>query len=958
MSKFRLLIPFLVIGFTLKAQENPVLQVESYTLDNGFSVFLNQDTTANRVFGAVMVNVGAKHEDPNATGMAHYLEHMLFKGTEKFGTSDFEREKIHLDSINTLYEELAKATDKEARSKIQLAINEQSVKASKYGLLNEFDKMLKSIGGTGINAFTNNEMTFYHNSFPGHELPRWLDLYSERFLDPVFRSFQSELEVVYEEKNRGEDDFERRVYREMEERLFPEYPYGQWDVIGTTEHLKNPSLIRMYQFYEENYVAGNMALILTGNFDPEAAKPLIEKHFGRFPEGKPKDLDLPEMKPFDGEVLAKKRMTPVKAGFLVYKTADYLDEDRIALNVAEYLLANNSETGYINQLMSDNKLIYSGAFQIIYNDAGGLAIFFVPKIFVQSLKKAEKLVQAQLDKVRNGEFSDELLQASKNDLIKEYNRQLENVTDRGIMIGQAFNWEKSWDEFLDYPSQIESVTKEEVIRVASQYFGDNRLKLISRTGFPKKDKLSKPDYKPIVTDQNDESDYYKSFQNISSLPFKPRFIDLDRDVDVKTISGGHQLIAVKNPVHDLFQLTLKFKAGRLSNPRLIEATGLMMQCGAGEYSLTDFKEKLAALGLTYSVSTDQNYTNVILEGRGSGFEEGLKLLNLLVTQPKDIDKAKEIYNNKEFTKRTLSKSSPNQMSRILYDHVVYGDLSFYKNRMSKKELKELDANSLIKDFQNITSSYNADILYSGKLTIDEVASQIESSLNLADDGEEIPMEYLEGIQHPANKITFIHDKKARQSQVWFHVAGETYTPEDYAKLAAFNLYFGGGFSGLVLQEIREYRSLAYSAGGGYTYPLLPNKRARLWGFVGCQADKTTDAIPVMIDLITNLPEKPERITSLQKSLKLKVTTDFPEFRDLPGSVLTMQSRGLTQDPNTTAYDQYDELSMEDIVDFWKRNIKGKPIQIMVYGPRKKIDLDELKKYGEVEELSLKNITKF
>jgi len=949
---------FSMVLSVVEAQVNPILELESYTLDNGLTVFLNQDTTANRVFGAVMVNAGGKHEYPDATGMAHYLEHMLFKGTVKYGSSDFEKEKVHLDSINLLYEKLASSSDKELRREIQLAINKQAIKASKYGLPNEFHKMLKSIGGTGINAFTSSEMTFYHNSFPGHELPRWLNLYSERFLNPVFRSFQSELEVVYEEKNRREDDFEVRVQTEMTARLFPEYPYGKWDLIGTTEHLKNPSLIKMYQFFEENYVAGNMALILSGNFDPTTVKPLIKENFERLPAGKPKSLNLPEMTPFKGEVLAKKRMTPVKAGFLVFKTADYLDEDRIVLNVAEYLLANNSETGYINQLMSNNELIYSGAFQIVYNDAGGLAIFFVPKLFVQSLNKAEKLVQAQLDKVRTGEFSDELLQASKNDLIKEYNRQLENVTNRGIMIGNAFNRGKSWNEVLDYPSQIESITKEEVMRVANQYFGEDRLKLISRMGFPKKDKLSKPDYEPIVTEQNAESDYYKSFQNITTLPFEPKFIDINRDVEIKSMTGGHQLITSKNPVHDLFQLTFKFKAGRLSNPRLIEASGLLTHCGAGSYSLIEFKEKLAALGLTYSISTDINSTIVTLSGRDSGFEEGLKLLHLLFTAPNNLEKAKEIYVSTEMADRKLSQSSPYQMSRVLYHHVIYGDLSFHKNRLDKKGLKEMDEQALVKAFQQVVSSYESDILYSGSMSLTEVARQIESGLSLASEGKEEPAQYLDGLQYANNKITFIHDKKARQSQVWFYVAGETYSPKDYAKLQAFNEYFGGGASGLVRQEIREYRSLAYSTGGGYINPLLPNKRGRLGGYIGCQADKTNDAVPVMIDLIANFPKKPERMESLRKSVKLKILTDFPEFRNLPDHVLTMQRRGLAEDPNILAYRDYDDLSMEDLVDFWERNVKGKPVQIMIYGPKGKIDFDKLKRYGEVEELSLKDIANF
>ena len=241
-KSIRVFLGLFLMASSAIAQINNSLKVETYQLPNGFTVFLNQDTTATRVFGAVMVNAGSKHEDPKATGMAHYLEHLLFKGTEEYGTSNYQAEKVHLDSINLLYEELAKTTDEDQRKAIQKSINDQALKASKYGMPNEFDKMLKSIGSTGINAFTSEEMTFYHNSFPGHEVEKWLTLYADRFKNPVFRSFQSELEVVYEEKNRAEDDFENRVFTVMEENLFPNLPYGQWPVLGTIEHLKTPSL--------------------------------------------------------------------------------------------------------------------------------------------------------------------------------------------------------------------------------------------------------------------------------------------------------------------------------------------------------------------------------------------------------------------------------------------------------------------------------------------------------------------------------------------------------------------------------------------------------------------------------------------------------------------------------------------------------------------------------------------
>lgn len=959
MKKFLLICFALVLlGPTLYAQQNVVLKVESYQLANGLTVFLNPDTTANRVFGAVMVNAGAKHEDPKATGMAHYLEHLLFKGTENFGTADFEKEKPHLDSINVLYEKLAQAQSDDSRESIQLLINEQAVKASEYGLPNEFDKMLKSIGGTGVNAFTSMEMTFYHNSFPGHEVYKWLDLYAERFQNPIFRSFQSELEVVYEEKNRAMDDFQRKIGEEMQQRIFPNIPYGQWSVLGKVEHLKSPSLIRMYQFFEENYKAGNMALILSGNFDPVLVKPAIEETFSQLPAGTVEKLTLDQPTPFEGAEVAKKRMTPIKASFVGYHTVGNSHPDRVALDVVEYLLFNNAETGYLNQLMTNDQMTYSGIIPMTFNDAGGLVVFYVPKIVGQSLGKAERLVEEQLDKLREGAFSDVMLAAAKNELSQFFSGNLENVTERGIMIGRAFNQGKTWEEFLRYPERLDQVSREDVLRVAKQYLGEDRLKVISRTGFQKGTKLDKPNYKPIVTEQKEESDYFEAYQKIPSLPFQPRFVDFQQDVTQIEMTGGHQLLVATNPINELFELQIKFKKGRLSNPELITATSLMNYLGAGEHDLNQLKEAFAALGLAYSIGVDMNHTNISLSGREDQLAEGLALLNGLLTTPKFDEKSKEVYLNNTIAERELDKESPGLLGRAVYDYGIFGNKSVHLSRKSEAELKAMNLDALVAAFKEVCSQYAAEIWYTGAKPANEVQNLLTQNLNLSSMGKAIPAEYLEGKKYEENTIFFVNDKKAIQSQVYFHIEGETFDPNKYAEWLAFNQYFGGGFSGLVLQEIREYRSLAYSAAGVYQIPTQSGKEGRLIGYIGCQADKTSEAIPVMLDLLKNLPEKPERIEALRNTMQLSTVTNFPEFRDLPSRVSLYQERGFTEDPNQKAYEAYPRLTMEDIKAFHADNIAGKPYMITIYGDRKRIDLDALKAYGKVIELEVEDVMRF
>ena len=245
MSKplYFLLFLFSSIVFSQKATQS--IEVKEYVLKNGLTVMLSENSESSNIYGVVAVKAGGKNDPKDATGIAHYLEHVLFKGTQELGTTDYESERVYLDSISKLYEKLSKTSLEEKRSAIQKEINRISIKASQYAIPNELDKLLKQMGGLDINAFTNEDYTAYYNSFPPNQINRWLEIYSHRFQNPVFRLFQSELETVYEEKNISMDDPFENVFEEVAKHVYKKHPYGQQTVLGKVEHLKNPSLKKM-----------------------------------------------------------------------------------------------------------------------------------------------------------------------------------------------------------------------------------------------------------------------------------------------------------------------------------------------------------------------------------------------------------------------------------------------------------------------------------------------------------------------------------------------------------------------------------------------------------------------------------------------------------------------------------------------------------------------------------------
>ncbi len=417
------LILSLLLGLFLKPLSGQ--NIEEYKLENGLTVYLNEDHNTPEVFGMVVTKAGAKNDPADATGMAHYQEHILFKGTTKLGTTNWEKEKVHIDKIFELYDKLGKTTDEEERKTIQKLINEESVKANEYAIPNEFSNVLNSMGSKNINAGTGPDQTVFYNSFPPNQIEKWLELNAHRMKEPVFRGFQSELEVVYEEKNMYSDQFMSNLIEKFQKNFFKNHPYGQQTIIGTIDDLKNPSLTKMYEFFKNYYVANNMALILSGNFDSETVKPLIDKTFGKLESGNVPEPKVWEEEPFDGREFVEAKLSPIKLGLLGFRTVPKGHPDKIALDIAQNILSNYNQSGLLDKLSIDNKLMFAGVIPLPYNDHGATLVFFVPKIVGQKLISAEELVLEQLQNLKTGNFDDWKVEAAKKDLYVEFQQSIE-----------------------------------------------------------------------------------------------------------------------------------------------------------------------------------------------------------------------------------------------------------------------------------------------------------------------------------------------------------------------------------------------------------------------------------------------------------------------------------------------------------------------------------------------------
>lgn len=345
---------------------NDPLKVRQYKFANGLTLITSTQQKSPRVYTMVAVRTGSKNDPADHTGLAHYLEHMLFKGTDKYGSLDWAKEEPLLKQIDQLYEKYNHSKDPIARKAIYRAIDSVSQLAAKYSIANEYDKMCQAMGAQGTNAFTSNDETVYINDIPSNMVNKWIALEAERFRNPILRLFHTELEAVYEEKNISMDRVGDKVYEVMLADLFQKHNYGLQTTIGTVEHLKNPSLEAIRNYYNEYYVPNNMAIIMSGDFDPDAVAEQVYEQFGYM---QPKDvvsyifeLEQPRNQERTYE-LKDPEAEYVNIGFRIPNAGS--EESRAAKLID--LLLNNSKAGLIDvNLILQQKVLsaYSGVEQM------------------------------------------------------------------------------------------------------------------------------------------------------------------------------------------------------------------------------------------------------------------------------------------------------------------------------------------------------------------------------------------------------------------------------------------------------------------------------------------------------------------------------------------------------------------------------------------------------------------
>ena len=950
-------VAFVLVTVITSVAAYAQLEVKELKLSNGMTVWLNEDHSQPKVFGAVVVKAGAK-DCPN-TGIAHYFEHIMFKGTDRIGTTDYAAEKPWLDSISAQYDLLSQTKDETTRTRIQKHINELSIKAADYVIPNEYSRLISKYGGSSLNAGTGQDLTYYHNSFLPQFMEQWCWLNSERLMTPVFRGFQGELENVYEEKNRAADDM-GDVQDKIFKAVFKTQPYA-YPVLGSTENLKNPRLSDMAAFFKKYYVASNMCLILCGDIRPDAALvTLLEKTFGRVQTGpvpERRKSPMPAIEADDRQQI-KLPIPLIGAEALVFKAPTEYEADANALDLANMLLYNG-KAGLLDSLTNEHKVLVSAAMTAGLDDAAGSAIIVIPNLFGK-MKKAEGRVLEQVQQVMDGNFSEEQVEILKQQMLMDAQRELETISSRSQRMVMTFSKGRSWQDVLDKIEGIRRLTKADVVAAARKYYGGNYITLSKKYGTPKKETLKQPGYKPVSPKNLDaKSAFALQLEQIPVKDMAVRTVDFGQDIVIKPLNNHVTLYYKDNPVNDVFTFTLRYKDGELHTPALSVLGSCLSQLGTDSLNRQQLGQAWQRIGATMEVVPGDVAFSINLTGPDRQLVPALRLLAHFLRSAKGDQKAlKDAKDEDRIDRKSFGKQKDDVLRPAIH-RIAYGERSSYLKQLSRKEVKALKNEDLMALFREL-QQYDCELFYCGRQPIEYVAAQAQQALPLSQCTKPQADTFRPFLQYDEPVVYFYHVPKSRQNYiVSYDAIGALPTQEERVKFKLWDEYFGGGMSSVLFQNVREFRSLAYATGGSAFTTSLAQHSDASQGYVtvtGTQADKTLEALSTVDSLLRQLPMKENNLEAARQSVLNDIQNNYPTFRTLGKYVANQLRDGYVSDPNTGIARGIPSVTSQDIMQFHQKHVTSNKNRIwIVIGDRKLTDMKALARYGKVVELRKEDV---
>ena len=937
-------------GFKYETVTNDPTGLRLYTLDNGLKVYLSKNTDEPKIQTYIAVRAGSNYDPKESTGLAHYLEHMVFKGTHKIGTADWDKEKEYLKKISDLYEHHRTEEDADKKLALYKEIDKVSLEASNYSVANEYDKMTASLGATGTNAHTWFEETVYKNKIPANELNKWLDLEAERFSTLVLRLFHTELEAVFEEFNRGQDNDWRKSYTAMLDGLFPKHPYGQQSTIGTAQHLKNPSMIDINNYFDKYYVPNNMAVVLVGDLDFDTTIKKVNETFGKFEKKELEHPVLPKEDPITQPIIKEVFGPTSESISIAFRSGGVNTEDEKLVTLVDMIMANGN-AGLIDLNLNQKQAVQRASCSPTFlNDYGYHSFTGSPKSG-QTLDEVKALLLEQIEKLKKGEFDEWMIEAVVNDLKLSQTRQYENNTALAGAYFNAFIHHENWADKVRFLDDLKKISKQELVDFANKFYQNNYVVTYKRKGEDKNIvKVSNPGITPVKLNRDKSSEFLMAFNKVKSEPLQPKFIDYKTAIKETKTANDIKVSYVLNENNDLFDMNIIFDMGSDNDKKLSLAAGYLEYLGTDKLTNEELKKEFYKLGISYYVSAGSDKTYVGLNGLKENLPKGLELLEDLWDNAKADQEAYNKYVEKIYKGRQDGKTQKgNILWRGLMNYGKYGENSPLRDIMQIDELKAINPEDLVKIIKGM-KNYKQRVFYYGK-DVDAAVAALNKSHKIYGELKDYPVAK-KYVETETGGNVFFTNYDMVQTEMMFLAKGEPFKPENLAASTLFNTYFGSGLSSIVFQEIRESKSLAYSAFASYSNARKKDDSNYVMAYVGTQANKLEQAVDAMMDLMNNMPEAEKQFNAAKNATLKKLAAQRITKSSIFWSYERLKKLGIDNDNREAMYNTIKNMTIEDLKSFFDKNVKGESYNVMVIGNKKDLNVKSLQKLGKIKELDV------
>ena len=923
------------------------------TLSNGLKIYMSVNKEQPRIQTYIAVRVGSKNDPSETTGLAHYLEHIMFKGSEQLGTMDYEAEKPMLDEIERLYEVYRTRTDPAEREAIYHQIDSVSYEASKLAIPNEYDKLMAMIGADGTNAFTSDDMTVYQEDIPSNQIDNWARIQADRFRHGVIRGFHTELEAVYEEKNMSMARDDEKLWESIPQLLYPHHPYGQQTTIGTQEHLKNPSITNIKKYKEEYYVPNNMAICVSGDFKPSEMVAAIKKYFGDWkPSAGVPQLQYGPEDPITAPLVKDVYGPEAEQLAIAWRIPGAPDLKNSAVAEIAGSILSNGHAGLMDlNIIQQQKALEADAMANIQPDYGYFLAMGAPKQG-QTLEGVRDLLLEEVRKLAAGEFDDALIESTVNNIKLMKMRQLEHNRARAMACVYAFINGISWKDAAGELARYEAVTREDVLAWAGEFLGDNNYAVVyKRQGDdPTIQKISAPKITPIATNRDSQSEFLTLIQNSGVKPIEPVFVDFSRDMSCFDLAPGVNMLYKKNVLNDIFELDFIYNKGTADDPALSLAFDYLQYLGTESMSASDIASRMYSLACSFRMTAGANQSTVSISGLGENMAEALRTVRALAEGAVPDEAVLDNLKADELKSRSDARFNQRRCFSALSNYAIYGPEYVRSMSLDNKGVEAVTSDQLLSKVRDLFS-YGCEVLYYGPMS----EAEVKAAVPFEGSYTPLPEKYPTALQTPEAKVFVAPFPANNTYYVQYSNRGEKFDIAGEPARTLFNEYYGGGMNSVVFQEMREARGLAYSASSYLATPAYKDGTFYFNAFIATQNDKLPKAVEAFDDIINNMPESEAAFAIAKEALDGRYRTQRTTGMSVLRAYRRCRARGLSEPEDKAVFEALPSLTLSDVKATHAQWVKGRTYCYAVLGDPKEIDMQFLSTLGPVKILSSEEI---